>query len=62
MATVDKQKFEQVAVSLRAAFMSNNSEGMYDYKEGTEVYSITESINSGIYWKMVTRHLTGVKQ
>ena len=47
MATVDKQKFEQVAVSLRAAFMSNNSEGMYDYKEGTEVYSITESINSG---------------
>ncbi|HOQ38103.1 MAG TPA: flagellar motor protein MotB [Acetivibrio sp.] len=47
MATIDKQKFEQVANSLRAAFMSNNNEGMFDYKEGTEVYSITQSINSG---------------
>ncbi|HPD01423.1 MAG TPA: flagellar motor protein MotB, partial [Acetivibrio sp.] len=47
MANIDKQKFEQVAHSLRAAFMNNNTEGMFDYKDGTEVYSINESVNSG---------------
>jgi len=47
MASIDKLKFEQVADSLRAAFMNNNTEGMFDYKDGTEVYSVTESINSG---------------
>ena len=45
MATIDKQKFQQVASSLSAAFMNKSSKELYDFKDGTDVYSITENIN-----------------
>lgn len=46
MAVIDKQRFEQVANSLRSAFMSNSNGEMFEYNKGTEVVSVTESTNS----------------
>ncbi|TYQ14900.1 UNVERIFIED_CONTAM: chemotaxis protein MotB [Acetivibrio alkalicellulosi] len=46
MAVIDKDRFEQVASSLRSAFLSNSDGEMFDHNKGKEIISITDSIQS----------------
>ncbi|MFZ5986822.1 MAG: flagellar motor protein MotB [Bacillota bacterium] len=45
MAVIDKQKFEEVATSLRSAFMNNSNGELMHYNKGKEVISITTENN-----------------
>jgi len=42
MASVDSKKFEEVAKSLRSAFMDTSNGEMYDYNNGKDVVSLLE--------------------
>ena len=46
MATIDKQKFEEIANSLRSTFMRNSNGEAFSFNKGKDVVSLVEENNS----------------
>ncbi|MDQ2086556.1 flagellar motor protein MotB [Herbivorax sp. ANBcel31] len=46
MAVIDQERFEEVAQSLRTAFLSSSDGEMFEHNKGTEVVDLTESVQA----------------